>query len=40
MGVVAVVQVAPTWGDSMASAVRAAEAIAEVAEAGAWLART
>jgi nitrilase len=38
MGVVAVVQVAPTWGDSMASSVRAAEAITEAAEADAWLA--
>jgi nitrilase len=38
MGVVAVVQAAPIWGDSMASSIRAAEAITEAAEAGAWLA--
>jgi predicted amidohydrolase len=37
VGIVAAVQIAPVFGDSMASARRAADAIAEVAAAGAWL---
>ena len=38
VGIVAAVQIAPVFGDSMATAARAADAIAEVAAAGAWLA--
>ena len=38
LGIVAAVQIAPVFGDSMAGASRAGEAIAEVAAAGAWLA--
>jgi len=38
MGIVAAIQAAPVYGDAMATAQRAAERIAEAADAGAWLA--